>query len=252
MSRKRFEGKSALVTGATSGIGRDTALAFAREGASVAVTGRRADLGQSLVSEIQSLGAKAIYIKADASSDTDAKLAVDETVNAFGRLDIAFNNAGVEGAVGTPVVEASLDDYRHVFDINVWGVLASMKHEIPAILESGGGSIINNASVAGLIGMAGGSVYIASKHAVIGLTKSAALEVAERGIRVNAVAPAVIETGMADRFFGHDWASAAAMHPMNRIGQPREISDPVLFLASDESSFMTGHTMIVDGGFTAR
>ena len=251
---KRFDGKVALVTGATSGIGRDTALAFAREGAAVVVTGRRADRGEALAKEIEALGAKALYVKADASNEADAKRTVDETIKAFGRLDIAFNNAGVEGELG-PIVEQTEANYRQVFDINVWGGLASMKFEIPAMLESGGGSIINNASVAGLVGMPGGSVYFGSKHAVIGLTKVAALEVAESGIRVNAVAPAVIQTDMADRFFGDDpdaQKNAAAMHPMNRVGQPREITDPVLFLASNDASFITGHTLTIDGGFVAR
>lgn len=247
----RFESKVALITGATSGIGRDAALAFAREGASVVVTGRRAELGESLVKEIEDLGAEGLYVRADAASEADARRAVEETVRAFGGLDVAFNNAGVEGELG-PIVEQSEENYRRVFDINVWGVLAAMKYEIPAMLDSGGGSIINNASIAGLVGMPGGSVYFGSKHAVIGLTKVAALEVAEQGIRVNCVAPAVIQTDMADRFFGGDLSEAGAMHPMNRVGQPREITDPVLFLASEEASFVTGHTLAIDGGFVAR
>ena len=254
----RFDGKVVLVTGATSGIGRDTALAFAREDAKVVVTGRRRQLGQSLVKEIESLGAEALYVHADAASEADTRRTIEQTVERFGRLDVAFNNAGVEGEMG-PIVEQTEENYRRVFDVNVWGVLVAMKHEIPAMLDSGGpsagGSIINNASIAGLIGFPGGSVYFASKHAVIGLTKVAALEVAQQGIRVNAVAPAVIQTDMADRFFGgraEELDDIVAMHPIGRVGQPREIADPVLFLASDDASFITGHTLTIDGGFVAR
>ena len=253
MTARRFEKKVVLVTGATSGIGRDTALAFAREGASVVFTGRRAELGSALVKEIQGLGAKGLFVQGDAAQESHAKEVVDKAIATFGRLDIVFNNAGVEGSLG-PVAEQTAENYHHVFNINVLGVLLSMKHQIPAMLRSGGGSIINNASIAGLVGMAGGAVYSGSKHAVIGLTKCAALEVAQQNIRVNAVLPAVIETDMFDRFApGKDAQDhMRGLHPIGRFGQPREITQVVLFLASDDASFITGHSLAVDGGFLAQ
>jgi NAD(P)-dependent dehydrogenase (short-subunit alcohol dehydrogenase family) len=166
---------------------------------------------------------------------------------------VAFNNAGVEWM--KPLTEATVDDYRRVFDINVWGVLASMKYEIPAMLKTGGGAIVNTSSVAGHIGMAGASIYIASKHAVEGLTKTAALEFGKQGIRVNAVSPAVIETDMVDRFVGKEGPARdylASLHPIGRVGQTREIADAVLFLASDGASFITGTSLLVDGALTAQ
>src|SRR5262245_57352708 len=196
----RFNGKVVLVTGGTSGIGKATAIAFAKEGAKVVLSGRREKEGLAVVEEIKKAGGTAHFVQADVAKEADVKRLVGETVSKFGRLDVAFNNAGVEltGAI-TDVTEA---DYRKLFDINVWGVLASMKHEIPAMLKTGGGAIINTSSVGGHIGLPGVSVYVATKHAVEGLTKSAALEYAKQGIRVTAVAPAAIETDMVDRFAG--------------------------------------------------
>ena len=257
-THQRFAGKVALVTGATSGIGRDTAVALAREGAAVVATGRRAERGAELIAEIEGLGGRAAFVAGDVSDESHVQEAVKTAVDRVGGLHLAFNNAGIEGAMG-PVTEQTAENYDQTFDINVKGVLLSMKHQIPAVLASvgddGGGAIVNNASIVGLIGMPGASVYIASKHAVIGLTKSAALEVAQQGIRVNAVAPGAIQTDMIDRFTGHDEEAKgglASMHPIGRVGRPHEIVDAVLFLLSGESSFVTGHTLTVDGGFVAQ
>ncbi len=251
----RYEDKVVLVTGGTSGIGRETALAFAKEGASVVVTGRRAGLGAEVVAEIEQLeSGRGHFIQADVTKPEDIERMVSETVSKFGRLDVAFNNAGLEGEV-VPVTEQSLENYERVFSANVLGVLLSMKYEIPAMLETSGGSIINNASIAGLIGMPGLSVYAASKHAVIGMTKSASLEWGKEGVRINAVAPAAIETDMFERFTGGDdnaKAQFAEYHPIGRVGKPEEIASAVLWLGSDEASFMVGHTLTVDGGFTAQ
>lgn len=251
----RYKGKVVLVTGGTSGIGRETSLAFAREGASVVITGRRDELGTKVAAELNEIGGgKGHFVKADITKPDDIERMVAETVSKYGRLDVAFNNAGLEGDL-VPVTEQSIENYDRVFTANVRGVLLSMKHEIPAILKSGGGAIINNASIAGLIGMAGLSVYGASKHAVIGLTKSAALEWAKEGVRINAVAPAAIQTDMYDRFTGGDAAAKeqfVSYHPIGRVGTPDEIASAVLWLGSNEASFMVGHTLTVDGGFTAQ
>jgi len=254
----RFKDKVYLITGATSGIGRDTALALAREGAKVAFTGRREERGRELEKEIKDAGGVGLYIKADSASEQDTKHAVELTVKTFGGLHGAFNNAAIEGEF-VSYLEASYDTYRKVFDTNVWGILANLKHEIPAILATvgpnGGGSVVNNSSVAGLLGFPNASVYVGSKHAVSGITRTVALELAQQGVRVNAIAPAVIETEMSQRAFGDDpelRASLAAMHPIGRIGQPREITGPVLWLLSDESSFVTGQVIPADGGLTAQ
>ncbi|MCI0699817.1 MAG: SDR family oxidoreductase [Planctomycetia bacterium] len=250
----RFSGKVVLVTGGTSGIGKATAIAFAKEGAKVVLSGRREKEGLAVVEEIKKAGGAAHFVQADVAKEADVKRLVEETVAKFGRLDVAFNNAGVEwtGSL-TSVTEA---DYRRIFDINVWGVLASMKYEIPAMLKTGGGAIINTSSVGGHVGMAGVSVYIATKHAVEGLTKSAAIEFAKQGIRVTAVAPAAIVTEMAERFVGgtetEQGKALAAMHPVGRMGRAEEVAEAVLYLASDTAKFTTGISLPVDGGWLAQ
>ena len=250
---KKLEGKTALITGGTSGIGREAAVALAQAGAKVTVTGRRKPEGEETVRLIEEAGGEGHYVKTDVRNEADIQKAVEATVVRFGGLDIALNNAGLETA--GPITEAEEETYRTVFDINVWGVLASMKHEVPAMLKSGGGSIINVSSVAGRIGMAGVSIYVASKHAVEGLTKVAALEYAREGIRVNAVAPGLIDTDMADRFAGKEGEQReyiAGLHPIGRSGKPREVADAIVWLASEESSFVTGHSLSVDGGWLAQ
>jgi NAD(P)-dependent dehydrogenase (short-subunit alcohol dehydrogenase family) len=248
-----LQNKVALVTGGTSGIGRATALAFAKAGAKVVVSGRREAEGQAVVAEIKAAGGEATFVRADVAKEADVKALVEKTLAAYGRLDVAFNNAGVEWM--GPLVEASEPDYRRILDTNVWGVLASLKYEIPAMLKTGGGSIINTSSIAGHLGFAGASIYVASKHAVEGITKTAALEFAKQGIRVNAVAPAAIETAMVDRFAGKEGEQRdflASLHPIGRMGRVEEIANAVVFLASDAASFITGESLKIDGGFTAQ
>ena len=239
-----FTNKVALVTGGTSGIGSATALAFAREGAKVVVSGRCEKEGNGIVSLIKKNGGEGTFIKTDVSSEADVAALVAKTLSAYGRLDAAFNNAGIEGEAGKQTHEQSVENYRAVMDINVLGVLLAMKHEVSAMLRNGGGAIVNNSSVAGLIGFPGAGVYVASKHAVIGLTKTAALEYATEGIRVNAVSPGGIETPMFDRFTGGSGTGAhrqlTSMHPIGRTGRPEEIAEAVLWLCSDNASFVTG------------
>jgi NAD(P)-dependent dehydrogenase (short-subunit alcohol dehydrogenase family) len=249
-----MKNKVVLITGGTSGIGKATALKFGAAGAKVVLSGRRETEGQAVAAEIKAAGGEATFIAADISKEDEVKTLVAKTVQTYGALNIAFNNAGVEILGAIP--EITQADYQRVFDINVWGVIASMKHEIPELIKAGGGVIINTSSIAGHIGMAGGAVYIASKHAVEGLTKTAALEYAKAGIRVNAVAPGGIETEMMDRFAGPVGSDGregmAAMHPLGRLGTVDEIADAVLFLASDQASFITGESLKVDGGFVAQ
>ena len=241
-----------LITGALTGIGRATALAFAHEGADVVVSGRRDDAGEALVSELRGLGAEAEFIRADVRHEGDVQDLVDKTVARFGRLDIAVNNAGTEGRPG-PVTEQSADSYTATFDTNVLGVLLSMKHELRVMQVQGFGSIVNLSSTMGQRGAPGASLYTASKHAVEGLTKSAALEGAAFGVRVNAVAPGPIETAMLDRFTGSAdrKAGMVAGIPLQRAGQPREIADAIVFVASARASFITGQIINVNGGKTA-
>lgn len=245
-----MKGKVALVTGGTSGIGRATAVAFGRAGASVVVAGRREAEGNETVRLIKAAGAQASFVRADVSREPDIRAMVDHTVKTFGRLDFAVNNAGVEHA--QPIVEASADDFRRVYDVNVLGVLLSMKHEIPAMLKAGGGAVVNIASVAGSVGFPGIAIYGGTKAAVIQMTRIAAIEVAKQNIRVNSVSPAVIDTDMFQRFAGTDDNRAAmtALHPIGRIGRVEEVAAAVVYLCSDGASFITGQDLKVDGGLT--
>ncbi|HEX3132164.1 MAG TPA: SDR family oxidoreductase [Planctomycetota bacterium] len=246
----------ALVTGGTSGIGRATALAYAKAGYRVVVAGRREAEGQHVVDEITKAGGESRFVRTDVTKEAEVAALVESTLTAYGRLDAAFNNAGIEGATGKRTHEATVEDFRAVMDANVLGVLLSMKHEIPALLRSGGGAIVNTSSVAGVIAMPTASVYTASKHAVIGLTKTAALEYAKEGVRVNAVNPAATQSDMLDRFTGgadSDFRKQlAAMHPIGRIAQAEEIADAVVFLSSPKASFITGQALSIDGGWTAQ
>lgn len=248
-----YTNKVILITGGTSGIGRATALAFAQSGGTVVITGRREKEGAGVVAEIAESGGVAKFVRADVSSDADVAKAIEFVLSTYGRLDVAFNNAGA-GITG-PLDQVTKEQYRSTFDINVWGVLNSMKHEINLMLRNSGGAIVNNSSVGGHVGLAEGSIYTASKHAVEGLTKTVALEFATRGIRVNAVAPAAIATDMLDRVVGKDgerreWLRS--LHPIGRIGTSDEVAAAVLYLASDAAKFVTGTTLRVDGGFTAQ
>ena len=242
-----------LITGALTGIGRATALAFAREGAQIVISGRRDEEGQKLVDELRNLGAEAEFVRSDVRHEDDVRSLVDQTVARFGHLDVAVNNAGTEGQPG-PVTEQSADSYAATFDTNVLGTLLSMKHELRVMLAQGSGSIVNISSTYGRGGAAGASIYVASKHAVEGLTKAAALEVAEAGVRVNVVAPGPIDTGMLTRFTGTDDNKAALVSrvPVKRMGKPEEIAQTIVFLSSDKASFITGASIAVDGGIRAR
>lgn len=250
---KNFTGKIVLVTGGTSGIGKATAIAFAEAGAKVVITGRREKEGQQVVAEIKRSGGAAAFFKADFSKEAEVKAAVDFVVATFGRLDIAFNNAGVEST--GPLLEITEEKYRAVFDINVWGVLCAMKHEVAAMLKTGGGAIVNTSSAFGHVGAAQVAVYVGSKHAVEGMTKCVALEFAKQNIRVNAISPAAIETDMIDRFAGKEGSARdalIAMHPVGRMGKSEEIAAAVLYLCSDSAKFTTGTSLKVDGGWLAQ
>jgi NAD(P)-dependent dehydrogenase (short-subunit alcohol dehydrogenase family) len=251
---KEFDGKVALVTGGGSGIGRATALAFAREGAQVVIGNRNVQRGEETVSMIRDAGGSASFRRTDVVVAADVKALVDHAVTTYGGLDIAFNNAGIEGDP-RPLAEQTEANFDAVMDINVKGVWLSMKYEIPRMLAQGGGAIVNCSSVAGVIGFPGIGIYAASKHAVIGLTKVAALEYSAQGIRINAVNPAVIDTEMVDRLadgMNMKKDDLTTFHPIGRIGRVEEVAEAVLWMCSDKASFVTGHSMIVDGGFTAR
>jgi NAD(P)-dependent dehydrogenase (short-subunit alcohol dehydrogenase family) len=241
-----------LITGALTGIGRATALAFAHEGANIVISGRHDEAGHELVIELRNLGAQAEYLPADVRREDDVRSLVDQTVARFGSLDVAVNSAGTEGKPG-PVTEQSAETYAATFDTNVLGTLLSMKHELRVMSAQHHGSIINVSSTFGHTGGAGASVYVASKHAVEGLTKSAALEAAEYGVRVNVVAPGPIDTGMLARFTGTDERKAGLVAgvPLKRVGTPEEIAQTIVFLSSDKASFIDGASIAVDGGKSA-
>src|SRR6266704_5412735 len=240
-----------LITGALSGIGRAAAVAFAKKGANLVVAGRRDEVGQALVKELRSFGSEAEFINADVRKEDDVRNMVDKTVARFGRLDVAVNNAATEGAVG-PITDKTAESYAATFETNVLGVVLSMKHEVRAMQAQGSGSIINISSTYGHEGAAFASIYVGAKHAVEGITKSVALEVAKSGIRVNAVAPGPTDTGMLTRFTGtpKNKAALAAGVPMGRLGLSEELANAIVFIASDEASFITGHVLNVDGGKT--
>lgn len=241
-----------LITGALTGIGRATALAFAKSGAHLVVSGRREAEGKALEAELRQLGAQAIFVRADVRLDDDVRQLVDQAVARFGQIDVAVNNAGTEGQPGL-IVDQSAESYAATFDTNVLGTLLSLKHELRVMTAQKSGSIINISSTYGHEGAAYASVYAGSKHAVEGITKSAALEVAASGVRVNAVAPGPTDTGMLDRFTGtpENKAALAARVPLGRVGKPADIASAVLYLASAGAAFVTGQILTVDGGKTA-
>jgi NAD(P)-dependent dehydrogenase (short-subunit alcohol dehydrogenase family) len=241
-----------LITGGLTGIGRAAAVAFAKKGANVVVAGRRDEAGKALAEELRGFGSEAEFINADVRKEDEVRALVDRTIERFGRLDVAVNNAGTEGRPG-PITDQTAESYAATFDTNVLGTLLSVKHELRVMQAQGSGSIINISSTYGHEGGAGASVYVASKHAVEGMTKSAALEAASSGVRVNAVAPGPIETGMLDRFTGTSERKAALLQtvPLGRVGDPADIARAAVFLASENASFITGQILTVDGGKTA-
>jgi NAD(P)-dependent dehydrogenase (short-subunit alcohol dehydrogenase family) len=241
-----------LITGALTGIGRAAAVAFAKKGAKVVISGRRDVAGHELVKELRALGSEAEFINADVRKESDIRALVDKTVERFGRLDVAVNNAATEGDRGL-ITEQTAESVAATFDTNVLGVVLSMKHEVRAMLSQGSGSIVNISSTYGHEGAAGASIYVGAKHAVEGITKSVALEVAASGIRVNAVSPGPTDTGMLTRFTGtaENKAALVTQVPLGRLGLSEEVADGIVFIASDEARFITGHVLNVDGGHSA-
>ena len=253
----RFSNIVALITGGATGIGRATALAFAREGARVVVADINPSEGEETVRQIRDGGGQALFVRADVSNGADWERAVAETVREFGRLDVLFNNAGIEGK-SAPTADYSEEDFDRVLAVNLKGVWLGMRATIPQMLKQGKGAIINTSSILGLVGFAGASAYTASKHAILGMTKVAALDYSSQGIRVNAVCPAFIRTPMLERGIGQlpnaeeMWAQISSLHPVGRMGEAEEVARLVLFLASEDASFISGAAYLVDGGYTAR
>ena len=253
MATRELEGKIAIVAGGTSGIGRDAAVLFAKAGAKVAVAGRREAEGEETIGLVRAAGGDALFVRTDVAKAAEVQVLVQKTVEKFGRLDVAFNNAGIEGS-WIPIAEQSEEEWDRLIAINLKGVWLCLKYEIQQMLkQGGGGAIVNMASVAGLVGSPGAATYCASKHGVIGLTKCAALETAKSGIRVNVVCPAVIETPMGERLWGEPEARkfAVGLHPIGRFGTPMEVAEAVVWMCSERASFMTGQSLVLDGGFLA-
>ena len=253
---KQFSGKTIFITGGASGIGKDTCLAFAREGANVAICDLDKENGKKTLSEVEKLGVKGIFIELDVTQVDKVEQAVQKTVDELGGLNFAFNNAGIASQKGARIAEYSDEEFIKVMDVNVMGVWYCMRFELKHMLKSGGGVIINTASILGTVGMPMASSYVASKHAVIGLTKTAALEYATKNIRVNALCPGYINTSMLEKNGivpgTAKFDALVDMHPVKRLGNVEEISGAVVFMCSDSASFMTGHSLLLDGGFTAR
>jgi NAD(P)-dependent dehydrogenase (short-subunit alcohol dehydrogenase family) len=254
---KRFENKVVLITGGATGIGLATARRFAQEGARVVIASRNEAAGQQEAADIRASSGEATFIQTDVTQEAQIVALIKQTMGTYGRIDAAFNNSGTEG-IPSPLADDNEENYQKIFEVNVKGLWLSMKHQLKHMQQHGAGSIVNNASIAGLIGFPGLGLYTASKHAVLGLTKSAALENAAIGIRVNAVSPAMIETDMAERFLSAQpgnkedtIASVKSMHPIGRFGKPEEIASAVTWLCSDDASFVVGQSLTVDGGFTA-
>ncbi len=246
----QLDGKVALVTGASSGIGQATAIAFARAGAKVVVASRRIAEGEETMHRIQEIGGEAIFVKTDVSKSAEVEALVNKTVNTYGRLDCAFNNAGIPAS--SPLINISEEDWDRVFDVNLKGTWLCLKYEIRAMLKQGGGAIVNVGSIGGVIGFSGYTCYCASKGGVIALTRAAAMEYAKSGIRINVVSPGAIETDMLAAIPAHQLAQIIAMHPIGRSGEPAEVAEAVMWLCSDAATFVIGHNMMIDGGYTAQ
>ncbi len=245
-----LQDKVVLITGGTSGIGRATAVAFGEAGAKVVLSGRREAEGEETAALIRDTGAECLFVRSDVSDEAEVQALVEKTIATYGRLDCAFNNAGIEPSI-KPLHEQSIEDFDKLMSINVRGLFLCMRYEIQQMLNQGSGVIINNSSMGGLIAFPGISPYIASKHAVMGLTRSAALDYAKQGIRINAVNPGLIATAMIDRLSSGSTDDFASMVPMGRMGQAAEIAQAVVFLCSDAASYITGQPLVIDGGFTA-
>ncbi|MBP0019682.1 MAG: SDR family oxidoreductase [Cyanobacteria bacterium SBLK] len=249
-SQREFDGKVVLVTGGSSGIGRATAIAFGRAGAKVVVASRRVTEGEETVHQIETEEGEGIFIATDVSKDSDVKTTIEKTIATYGRLDCAFNNAGV--IIANALSNFSEEDWDCVLDINLKGIWLSLKYEIPAMLKQGKGTVVNMASIAGMIGIAGNAVYSASKGGVIALTRTAAVEYANSGIRINCISPGVTQTQILDDLPSDALNGFINNHPVKRAGQPEEIANTVLWLCSHKSAFMTGHNLVIDGGYTAQ